>query len=495
VLGTQTWGQTWGSRSRTQRLRMITFTSLVGVWSGVGHVAREAAGSKKQRDQLRAAMHDQGCTPEQIAAEMARRFGFRARQAWRHTHGWTQDEVAAAYNRLLDHDQAPMTAKRISDYETWPHGGVKPTINALSMLANVYSTGVSHLIDLDDRGALSTQELLTIDTHKTPPTTPGLPDSPNSDNSATPPSGAGERTPQSDPNISITIRHTNHTPEPATPSARPPWHLGLIPLLAIITVVGSGFIVWAVTANSHPVTPAHAASPPMSLPSAVPIPPSASPRSPAPPLLSATQITPVPPRLPAPLFSLAQTAFAAPPTPATQQPPPPARPEPLAPTSQPPTAQTASAPINAPTTAVTWRNAYYDMCLDEQEGDIIHDPANLELWDCNGANNQTWSEKTIVANPTSIAKNLVSSRSGRCVTYQPGYFGDHAKVWLTPCGKDGQGWIRTWNGAAYMFEAAEVRGMCMSATSGPVTDAAGTYTGILLRRCDTSSPLKDWRFY
>jgi hypothetical protein len=35
------------------------------------------------------------------------------------------------------------------------------------------------------------------------------------------------------------------------------------------------------------------------------------------------------------------------------------------------------------------------MCLDEQEGDIIHDPANLQLWDCNGANNQTWSEKPL----------------------------------------------------------------------------------------------------
>lgn len=102
-------------------------------------MAREAAGTKKQRDQLRATMHDQGCTPEQIAAEMARRFGFRARQAWRHTHGWTQDEVAAAYNRLLNHDQAPMTGKRISDFEAWPHGGVKPTTTTLAILATLYS--------------------------------------------------------------------------------------------------------------------------------------------------------------------------------------------------------------------------------------------------------------------------------------------------------------------------------------------------------------------
>jgi len=134
----------------------------------------------------------------------------------------------------------------------------------------------------------------------------------------------------------------------------------------------------------------------------------------------------------------------------------------------------------------------YGMCLDEQEEDVNHDPANIQLWDCNGSNNQIWAEKTIVANPTSIAKNLVSNRSGKCVTYKPGDYTDHAKVWLTPCGKDGQGWIRTGNGRLFNFEAAEVRGMCMSATTSPVT---GGFTGIELRSCATSSPLKDWRLY
>lgn len=140
---------------------------------------------------------------------------------------------------------------------------------------------------------------------------------------------------------------------------------------------------------------------------------------------------------------------------------------------------------------------HYDMCLNEQEADVIHDPANLELWDCNGLSNQIWSEKTIVANPTSIAKNLVSARSGRCVTYQPGDYADGARVWLTPCGKEGQGWIRHRNGTAYVFESAEIHGMCMSATSGPVTNSPtiDRFTGIQLRRCDTSSPLKDWQLY
>jgi hypothetical protein len=97
-----------------------------GSGRGWGHVAGEAAGTKAQRDQLRTTLRDQGCTPEQIAAEMGRQFHFRPRQAWRHAHGWTQGDVAAAYNRELvaaaynrelRDDQVPLTYKRISEYE------------------------------------------------------------------------------------------------------------------------------------------------------------------------------------------------------------------------------------------------------------------------------------------------------------------------------------------------------------------------------------------
>jgi hypothetical protein len=465
-------------------------------------VAREAAGSKKQRDQLRAAMRDQGCTPEQIAAEMGRQFGFRARQAWRHTHGWTQDEVADAYNRLLDHDQAPMAGKRISDYEAWPHGGVKPTINALAVLAKVYSTSVSTLVDLDDRRALNAQELLTIDTHKTAPATPGSPDTP-SENSAQHPATANERTAQSDPAVSITIHQNNHTPEATVPSKHRRWHRVLIVLLAIATVISAAIIVGKTTTSVHPTMPPHTSTPELS-PSTASISPSALPPSPLPsPALTVAiphqplLVEPTPARTariaapqPGPLPS--QIMLASPPESATPPAPPPTHSDLLSSSPESPTAETAS----ASTASVSWKNVYYDRCLDEQEGAITRDPANIQLWDCISTSNQMWTEKTIAANPTSIAKNLVSSRTGRCVTYQPGDYTDRARIWLTPCGKEGQGWIRIHNGGAtYMFEAAEVRGMCMAATNGPIDDAAGAYTGILLRRCDTSSPLKDWRFY
>jgi Ricin-type beta-trefoil lectin domain len=457
-------------------------------------VAGEATGTKKQRDQLRAALHDHGCTPEQIATEMTRQFGFRARPAWRHTYGWTQDEVAATYNRHLDHDQAPMTGKRISDYETWPHGGVKPTINALAMLARIYSTGALNLIDLDDRKALSTQELITLDTHKTPQmTAPGAPDTPSENNTKYP---AGERTTQSDPTIAITVQQTNHTPEATVPPKHRRGHLVSILLLTITMAISGVLIAHKTMTGSHPPMPAHPSSPESGSSAASMPTSSSSPPSPVPPpspLLAPTQAAPLPHQSFTPLSTPIRAVNIAPPQqiltqqhtpPSTRSDPPPSSPE-L------PTADTAS----ASTTSVSWKNVYYDRCLDEQEGDITHDPANIQLWDCISTSNQMWTEKTIIANPTSIAKNLVSSRTGRCITYQPGDYSDRARIWLTSCGKDGQGWIRTRNGTTYTFEAAEVHGMCMAATNGTVTDTAGTYTGILLRRCDSSSPLKDWRFY
>lgn len=128
-----------------------------------GYVNLYDSGSKRQRNQLRKSMQDQNRTPEQIAAEMSRQWGFRPRQAWRHAYGWTQDEVAQQYNRLLDGGPDIMTAKRISDYENWPHGGVKPTLRVLSALANIYRTSASQLVDHSDCQALDPAERIALD--------------------------------------------------------------------------------------------------------------------------------------------------------------------------------------------------------------------------------------------------------------------------------------------------------------------------------------------
>jgi transcriptional regulator with XRE-family HTH domain len=126
-------------------------------------VAREVPGSKRQRDQLRATMLEQGCTFEQIAAVFAQQWGFRRRSAWRNAYGWTQEHVADLYNQLRDDDHASVTGKRIGDYENWPDSPVKPNPKILHMLAKIYSTSAYKLTDLNDRQKMRADELIQLD--------------------------------------------------------------------------------------------------------------------------------------------------------------------------------------------------------------------------------------------------------------------------------------------------------------------------------------------
>ncbi|MEV6877522.1 hypothetical protein [Amycolatopsis sp. NPDC051128] len=97
-----------------------------------------------------------------MAREFATRWGYRPRQAWRHAHGWTQDEAAGHYNRVLGSPRAPMSGKRICDYEAWPNGGVKPTHKTLSILAQLYDTEPCTLLDFTDFQAMTPEERISL---------------------------------------------------------------------------------------------------------------------------------------------------------------------------------------------------------------------------------------------------------------------------------------------------------------------------------------------
>jgi transcriptional regulator with XRE-family HTH domain len=163
-------------------------------------------GSKSERDALRHEMLAAGCTPEMVAGEMERRWGFRPREAHRHAHGWSQDEVAVRFTeiaerlggdksadrapglyRALDRldrpldrtfdrgtaertgmsavdggrpgsPPAPMIGTRIGEYERWPAGGRRPSPYVLTLLAVVFGTTVDRLLDYDDYRNLPDQE-------------------------------------------------------------------------------------------------------------------------------------------------------------------------------------------------------------------------------------------------------------------------------------------------------------------------------------------------
>ena len=148
-------------------------------------------GSKAERDALRQEMLVSGCSLELIATQMERRWGFRPREAHRHAHGWSQDEVAARFTEVAERlggerekaaagrvvpPAAPMIGTRIGEYERWPHGGRRPSPYVLTVLATVLGTTVERLLDYDDHRHLPDQErtvLAAVLSAASPPVPPG----------------------------------------------------------------------------------------------------------------------------------------------------------------------------------------------------------------------------------------------------------------------------------------------------------------------------------
>jgi len=127
-----------------------------------------------------------GCSLELIASEMQRRWSFRPREAYRHAHGWSQDEVAARFAEVAERlggdrtaggrsatpPPAPMIGTRIGEYERWPHGGRRPSPYVLAVLATVLDTKVERLLDYDDHRTMPDQErtvLAAVRAAVTPP--------------------------------------------------------------------------------------------------------------------------------------------------------------------------------------------------------------------------------------------------------------------------------------------------------------------------------------
>jgi transcriptional regulator with XRE-family HTH domain len=121
------------------------------------------SGSKADRGALRQQMLDQGCTLNDVAVEMRRRWRFRPRESYRHANGWSQDEVAARFTEVAARlapgtRSAPMVGTRIGEYERWPQGGRRPSPYVLTVLAEVYGTEVRRLLDDADDRAMPEQD-------------------------------------------------------------------------------------------------------------------------------------------------------------------------------------------------------------------------------------------------------------------------------------------------------------------------------------------------
>jgi hypothetical protein len=115
---------------------------------------------RAERERVREALLARGCTTAQVAAELVRRFRTRPRLAWRHALGWAQWKLVQEY--LAANSEARLTESRVSEYESWPFGGVKPPMEYLAGLAVTFRCQVTDLVDDADREYLTAAELLLV---------------------------------------------------------------------------------------------------------------------------------------------------------------------------------------------------------------------------------------------------------------------------------------------------------------------------------------------
>lgn len=125
--------------------------------------ARSAKGSKTERDALRQRMNDLGSPIASVAQEMRVMFGFRPREALRHAHGWSLQEVADRVNARRAGEVSAADASLIHKWEKWPAGSSRrPTVPILVTLADIYRCTIDDLLDLEDRRAWPEGELATL---------------------------------------------------------------------------------------------------------------------------------------------------------------------------------------------------------------------------------------------------------------------------------------------------------------------------------------------
>jgi len=138
--------------------------------TGTGPRLPVPAGRKEFRaelDRLRQRMHDLGFSHDEIAAEVARRYRARPREAYRLAGGWTLEHAAERFNsRAAGEDgqeaRVSLTGPVLREFEKWPDSMRKPSVTELLVLAKVYQTDVLCLLDLADHESLPRHERLVL---------------------------------------------------------------------------------------------------------------------------------------------------------------------------------------------------------------------------------------------------------------------------------------------------------------------------------------------
>ncbi|GAB3170990.1 hypothetical protein GCM10027059_38470 [Myceligenerans halotolerans] len=117
-----------------------------------------ATSAKARREQLREHLLSQGLTMRHVASEIAGTFRVRPRTAWRYAMGWPQWKLVQQLRAA--NPGFPISESRVSEWESWPYGGAKPSLTILGALAHTFGHGctVGDLLDEADLDSYSTPE-------------------------------------------------------------------------------------------------------------------------------------------------------------------------------------------------------------------------------------------------------------------------------------------------------------------------------------------------
>jgi hypothetical protein len=79
-------------------------------------------------------------------------------------------ELAQEYNTV--HPGARLSDRRVSEHESWPHGGTPPSLHYLANLAATFGHGCTpaHLVDADDLAELTPADRCLLTTGHPHPT-------------------------------------------------------------------------------------------------------------------------------------------------------------------------------------------------------------------------------------------------------------------------------------------------------------------------------------
>ncbi len=142
---------------------------------GGGMTRQVKPGSKPYRVQLRDRLAGLGFAEDAIRAQVAENLitecGIRPRTAWRLAAELSLDGAAVRYNAITQDPKAGMRGSRVWEFEQWPERGVRPTLPALRVLAQVYGTTWRSLLELRDLEHLPARELAEYHA-EVPATTP-----------------------------------------------------------------------------------------------------------------------------------------------------------------------------------------------------------------------------------------------------------------------------------------------------------------------------------